>query len=215
MALIGKLGEFQEGKETFVNYVERMEQFFVVNEGKNEKKVAVFLSVVGPATYGILKNLVQPALPKDKTFQEIVEALKNYYMSKPLVFSERSKFNKRNQKEGESVNEYVFELKKLSSFCEFGEFLKEALRDTLVCGLKSEAIQKKLLSERDLDFDGAVRIATAMETAEKDTLSFAGNTEPVYYMKSGPRPKSPSRRGNSPATSYKKRVFVVETPREA
>ena len=86
--------------------------------------------------------------------------------------------------------------------------MKEALRDRLVCGLKSEAIQKKLLSERDLDFDGAVRIATAMETAEKDTLSFAGNTEPVYYMKSGPgRPKSPSRRGNPPATSYKKPCF--------
>ena len=150
MALIGKLGEFQEGKETFVNYVERMEQFFVVNEVKNEKKVAVFLSVVGPATYGILKNLVQPALPKDKTLQEIVEALKNYYMPKPLVISERFKFNKRNQREGESVNEYVCELKKLSSFCEFGDFLKEALRDRLVCGLKSEAIQKKTFVRKRL-----------------------------------------------------------------
>jgi hypothetical protein len=37
--------------------VERMEQFFVVNEVKNEKKVAVFLSVVGPVIYRILKNL--------------------------------------------------------------------------------------------------------------------------------------------------------------
>lgn len=43
----------------------------------------------------------------------------------------------------------------------------------LVCRLKSEAIQKKLLSKAKLDFDGAVRRAIAMEIA--DTQSFAGN----------------------------------------
>lgn len=100
MTNIGKLGEFQEGKESFVNYAERMEQFFVANEVKDEKKVAVLLSVIGHATYGILKNLLQPQLPKNTSFENIVGALKNYYMPKPLVISERFKFNKRNQKEG-------------------------------------------------------------------------------------------------------------------
>lgn len=204
MTNIGKLGDFQEGKESFVNYAERMEQFFVANEVKDEKKVAVLLSVIGPATYGILKNLLQPQLPKNTSFENIVGALKNYYMPKPLVISERFKFNKRNQKEGETVNEYVCELKKLSADCEFGDFLKEALRDRLVCGLKSEAIQKKLLSEAKLDFDGAVRIATAMEIADKDTQSFAGNTESVHFMNSKPGqrgkptsagPKKPGYRG--------------------
>lgn len=102
------------------------------------------------------------------------------------------------------MNEYVCELKKLSADCEFGDFLKEALRDRLVCGLKSEAIQKKLLSEAKLDFDGAVRIATAMEIADKDTQSFAGNTESVHFMNSKPGqrgkptsagPKKPGYRG--------------------
>nr|XP_034336152.1 uncharacterized protein K02A2.6-like [Crassostrea gigas] len=204
MTNIGKLGDFQEGKESFVNYAERMEQFFVANEVKDEKKVAVLLSLIGPATYGILKNLLQPQLPKNTSFENIVGALKKYYMSKPLVISERFKFNKRNQKEGETVNEYVCELKKLSADCEFGDFLKEALRDRLVCGLKSEAIQKKLLSEAKLDFDGAVRIATAMEIADKDTQSFAGNTESVHFMNSKPGqrgkptsagPKKPGYRG--------------------
>ncbi|XP_062604323.1 uncharacterized protein K02A2.6-like [Saccostrea cucullata] len=186
MAHIGKLGEFSDGKETFVNYVERMEQYFEANEVKNEKRVAVFLSVVGPSTYGALKNLLQPALPKEKSFKDIVKTLTDYYMPKPLVISERFKFNKRNQREGETVNEYVCELKNLSKYCEFKDFLKEALRDRLVCGLKYEAIQKKLLSEADLTFEKAIRIATAMETAEKDTLSFTGNSTPVHYVKSKP-----------------------------
>lgn len=65
-------------------------------------------------------------------------------MPKALVISERFKFNKRNQKEGESVNSYVVELKRLSTHCEFGTFLLKALRDRLVCGLRSETTQKKL-----------------------------------------------------------------------
>lgn len=65
-------------------------------------------------------------------------------MPKALVISERFKFNKRNQKEGESVNSYVVELKRLSTHCEFGTFLLKAVRDRLVCGLRSETTQKKL-----------------------------------------------------------------------
>ena len=60
MAHIGRIGEFDETKESFTCYKERLTQFFVANEVKNERKVAVFLSVIGPKTYGILRNLVAP-----------------------------------------------------------------------------------------------------------------------------------------------------------
>lgn len=66
----------------------------------------------------------------------------------------------------------MVELKRLSTHGEFGAFLLEALRDRLVCGLRSETTQKKLLSEANLDFDKAVQISHAMETAVKDTLTF-------------------------------------------
>ncbi|KAH3819829.1 hypothetical protein DPMN_121572 [Dreissena polymorpha] len=59
MPYIGKVTEFSEGKES-------------VNEIKNEKKVAVFLSVVGATAYGVVRNLVQPDLPKGKSYQELI-----------------------------------------------------------------------------------------------------------------------------------------------
>lgn len=55
---------------TNANYVERLEQFFAANEVKDEKKVAVFLSIIGPTTYGVLKNLVQPDLKTVQGFGE-------------------------------------------------------------------------------------------------------------------------------------------------
>lgn len=81
------------------------------------------------------------------------------------------------------MNEYVCEqMVFFQADCEFGDFLKEALMDRLVCRLESKAIQKKLLSEAKLYFDRAVRIATVMKIADEDTRSFEGNTESVHFM---------------------------------
>ena len=135
MAMIGKIGEFREERESFVCYLERFEQFLVANDVQENRHVPIFLSVIGPTTYGVLKNLVQPALPKDKDYAALTTALKDHYHPKPIVISERFKFHKRSQKEGEKVTDYVVALKKLSIDCEFGTFLQDALRDRLVCGL--------------------------------------------------------------------------------
>lgn len=44
--------------------------------------------------------------------------------------------------------------------------LQKALRDRLVCGVRSEGIKRKLLTEENLSFDRAVQLATSMEIAE-------------------------------------------------
>lgn len=58
------------------------------------------------------------------------------------------------------------ELRCLSTHCKFEGFLDEALRDRLVCGLRNEAIQKKLLTEADLTLTKAVELAVRMEATE-------------------------------------------------
>lgn len=122
MATIGKIGEFREERESFLCYLERFEQFLAANDVAAERRVPIFLSVIGPIAYGVLKNLVQPALPKDKDHTALTKAVKDHYHPKPIVISERFKFHKRNQKEGEKVSDYVVDLKKLSTDCEFGTF---------------------------------------------------------------------------------------------
>ena len=59
-------------------------------------------------------------------------------------------------------------LKELSSHCGFGNFLNDALRDRLVYGLGKESIQKRLLTEAELTFKKACKIAQAMEMADKN-----------------------------------------------
>lgn len=65
--------------------------------------------------------------------------------------------------------DYVAALRKLSEHCLFDEaILDDMLLDRLVCGLRNEHIQKKLISEAKLTFTSATDIAVAMETAVRD-----------------------------------------------
>ena len=87
--LLGKLEEFDKSKEEWTQYVEHMNHFFAANDIKDTgKKKSVFLAVVGvtvigPTTYSLLRNLVAPSKPGDKTFDELTTALKEHYNPTP------------------------------------------------------------------------------------------------------------------------------------
>ena len=177
MPTIGKIEAFDEAKDAWTTYVERVEQFFIANGIKDDKEVPAILSLIGNKTYGLLRNLCAPEKPASKSLKEIVEILQNHLSPKPLVIAERFRFHKRNQLEGESISAYTVELKRLSERCQFGTNLNDSLRDRLVYGMRNELIQKRLLSEADLSFAKATEIALAMETAAKDTLELRGKKE--------------------------------------
>uniref|UniRef100_A0AAV2LWK9 Retrotransposon gag domain-containing protein n=1 Tax=Knipowitschia caucasica TaxID=637954 RepID=A0AAV2LWK9_KNICA len=160
--------EFKPEHETWSAYVERMELLFEAHDVDDGKKVPVLLSSVGAATYGLLRNLVQPDKPKDKTFDQVVTILRDYYEPKPLVIAERFRYRKCVQKSGQTATEYAAELRQLAAKCDFGDRLDEALRDGFVSGVSSEACQCKLLSEDRLTFARAVELAVNMETAHRD-----------------------------------------------
>ena len=98
--------------------------------------------------------------------------------AKPLEITERFRFYKRNQREGETVLTYVANLKKLAAHCNFGANLNEALRDRLVCGLRNIQILKRLLSEAKLKYSEALEIAVAMETAIHDASELQSEFHP-------------------------------------
>ena len=62
--------------EEWASYVERLHQFFIANKIiEAERKVVVLLTVIGSKTYSLLQNLLVPAKPADKGFDEIVQVL--------------------------------------------------------------------------------------------------------------------------------------------
>jgi RNase H-fold protein (predicted Holliday junction resolvase) len=93
--------------------------------------------LIGGKTYSLLRDLTFPDKSSTKTYNQLTQLLNKHVSPKPLIIAERYRFYKRDQKEGESVNEYVAELRKLSKYCEFSAFLNDALRGKIVCGLRN------------------------------------------------------------------------------
>ena len=120
--------------------------------------------------YNLLRNLIVPGKPSDKKFSELVEILGKHLKPQPVVIAERFKFYKWIQRKDESVADLMAALRKLSEHCQFGDFLDQALRDMLVCGLKNTAAQKRPLAEAKLEWNKALEIALSIGMAEKTGL---------------------------------------------
>ena len=154
-------------------------------------KVDVFLCVVGPKTYKLLKSLIAPTLPSDKTIDELYQTLKRHVQPTDLVISRRAKFYTRKQKDTESVTDFI------------DAFLVQALCDIFAIGTGDRETQRKLREVKQLTFAKAVEIALVREsisqelrgTSDKDA---AGGMHALGHSSSGqvqqPRPAR-SKRG--------------------
>ena len=69
---IGKIEAFDETSDNWNAYLERVEQYFIANDIKEDKQVAVMLSLMGNKTYGLLRNLSAPAKPSSLSLKTIV-----------------------------------------------------------------------------------------------------------------------------------------------
>jgi len=74
----------------------------------------VFLTLVGSKTYALLSGLIAPAKPATKTYADLKAVLRQHLKPKPLVIVERFEFHRRVQKENETVDEYMAELRTLA-----------------------------------------------------------------------------------------------------
>ncbi|XP_052405263.1 uncharacterized protein LOC127951422 [Carassius gibelio] len=168
---IGSLAAFDAKVQTWEEYSEIVEQFFVANGIEDEgKQRAILISVVGPQTYSVMRNLLSPTKPSEKTYQPLITMLKNHFNPKPSEIVQRFKFDSRTKKPTETVTEYVAELRCLAQDCNYGATLDQMLRDRLVCGIDDDRIQRRLLSEANLTFETAFKIAVATEAASKNVL---------------------------------------------
>ena len=171
-----------------------MQQYFVANDIKDDgKKRAVLLSVCGTASYQLIRSLVAPSKPTDKSVDEIMKLVKDYLTPQPSSIVQRFKFNSRSQQDTETVAQFVAELKKLSEYCEFGDSLDNMLRDRLVCGLRDVKVQRRLLAEGKLTFAKAFELAQVAELTDKNVadLQRPQTPEAVHAVKrSGSPPQN-------------------------
>lgn len=158
--------EFYDAKNKFKRWVQRFESALSIYGVTNAAtKNAYFLHYIGADLYETLCDLISPNKPEQSTYETNVSTLETHLDPTPLEIAEYFKFHHRHQMEGESVKDYMAILRKMATTCNFGTFLTTALRNQLVCGIRSQRIKDRLLEVRGLTLEKALEIAAGMESA--------------------------------------------------
>ena len=67
ISTFGRIEQFDPELESFATYEERIRLFFEANDIAEEKKVPIFLSIIGTRSYSLLRDLL---LPDSRTNRE-------------------------------------------------------------------------------------------------------------------------------------------------
>ena len=170
--------QFDAELEDIESYLEGLQEYFTAYDIKDDednaaKRRAILLTSIGSNCFRVLKDLAFPNAPNTKTVDQLATLLHEHFKPTRLKIAERYRFHSAVQQQGQSIADFVRELKKLAGTCEFtNEQLNDNLRDRFICGLRSQHVKQKLLS-KNFTFQEAVNEAIAQEAARKDVKDIA------------------------------------------
>ncbi|KAK5645550.1 hypothetical protein RI129_006850 [Pyrocoelia pectoralis] len=101
-----------------------------------------------------------------KQYDEVVKAFENYCIPRKNIIAESFKFHQQTQKQEESFDHFLTELRKQTKLCEFGDQEERMIRDRIVFGTNDVALQERLLRLSDLTLIMATNQARAAEAGK-------------------------------------------------
>ncbi len=92
---------------------------------------------------------------------------------------ERHIFNTRVQSPGESIDQFVTDLKTKAKSCEYGQLCDSLIKDRIIVGIRDDALRARLLRETDLDLLKAIQMCRAAEASrtQLSQIQVASDTE--------------------------------------
>ena len=214
--LLGLLEQFDPAIHEWSVYYNRLQVFLAANEIGEERRVPVFLALLGHKAYSTVQDLCMPDLPTTKTLAQLKTIMDSHFGPKVNIRAARTSFRAITQREGQSVADFISALRHGAINCEFGAQLADNLLDQFVAGLHDKRIQSKLCQTDALNFQRACEQASLMETTEQEVRRMASNfastsrpppdtsthaiaaeqtssNKPTVRPRNGPRPQTQSR----------------------
>ena len=106
--MLGKIDKFDSATEEWKQYEECLGNLFSANGiNRDEKKRAVLLTLIGPARYKLLRNLIAPQKPGEVEYSSLMKRLADHFSPTPSEIVQHFKFNSRSRRQGQSVATFV------------------------------------------------------------------------------------------------------------
>ena len=113
-----------------------------------------------------------------KKYKDVVGKLDGFFKVRRNVIFEQARFNRRNQMEGESVEQYITALYTCSfaENCEYGEWKDQMIRDRLVVGIRDTSLSERLQMDPDLTLENAKKTVRQKEAVKEQQQLLKGDT---------------------------------------
>ena len=159
----------QDASKAWRHWLATFENFVAAIPGERVNKLNVLINYVSSDVYELFCETA--------TYAEAINLLKSLYVKTPNEIFARHKLATRKQQPGESLDEYLQELKILSKDCNFSQvtanqYRDEAVRDAFITGLLSTNIRQRLLENKTLNLQTAFDQARALDTAQRTSETY-------------------------------------------
>lgn len=165
--LFKKILSDNPSEEEYVYWKKMMHVF--IEKAKIEKHdyLSTLFLLCGAGSYSHISDCT--------SFEKAVEILDKRYVKTSSAIMQRYSLLKRQQRENESLEDYMNELKCLSRKCSItpltkAEATEQLLSDAFIIGLKSPTLRQRLLESTNSSLDHLYKLALTFEQAEKETL---------------------------------------------
>ena len=129
-------------------------------------QVALLLHTIGDEALKVYNGFQFNTPEADRTTAEILEKFDTFAIGEINETYERFMFNKRDQTEGETFDQFLSAIRTLIRSCNYCDnCVNSILRDRIVIGIQDTETQTALLKERNLTLDGAIDLCKAAEKA--------------------------------------------------
>ena len=94
----------------------------------------------------------------------------------------RHKFFTYRQSGGQTFNDFVTELKKLSADCAFDTLKDSCIKDMIICGVSDHGLRERMLREPDIYLKKAVELGQAAEETKLHAKQLAEDTSRSVHI---------------------------------
>ncbi len=206
LQLTGNVAEnWRRFKQRFLLYLSAID-----GDRKVEKmKASLFLHVVGDEALEVYNNFTFEEGESMK-LQSIMDKFEAFCIPKRNVTYERHRFFTCMQRSGETIEQYVTELRHRSKTCEFGELTDSLIKDRIVCGIPDNGLRERLLREQDLNLEKALSLCRAAATVKTQAKELLNESCTVDVVKKSQTPFG----GSIRKTTFKERGRVTDEKRQ-
>ena len=171
----------------------RFEQFRVASGLASDdavKQVNTPLYCLGEEAEGVLTS-TNATDDERKVYDTVVEKFDAFFKVRRNVIFERARFNRRNQLDGETAEQYIMELYRLAESCDYGDLKDEMIRDRLVVVVRDAVLSQQLQLDADLTLETAKKKIRQREAVGEQSKELKGATKGQLVSKPSAITNSP------------------------